>query len=145
MPLRTTSVATAGTQYATQGLFVGPVDHTHSLLVDLSDLTYADESGGEVDADGYLIPGTPLKKDGTLADGTTDEFIFGVVVEPVNVGVGFVDADTDLDALTDIHVAVATVGQVNRDIVEDNLGRALSANEIAAFDAAGSKLVLLPT
>jgi hypothetical protein len=98
-----------------------------------------------VDAFGRLKPGVPFKKDGTLADGTSGEFIFGVSVG----GNQIVDkgpTNTTLGANTGVApVAVATIAQVNRDIAEDVLGRAYSANEIAAFDAAGSKLVLTRT
>ena len=143
MPMQTRTLSDGGVGYGNP--FLGPVDHTEQITVDLSDLTYADASGGEVDAKGYLIPGTPLKSDGTLLDGTVGEAVYGVVVEAVNVGVAVVAADTDLDALTDIQVAVARIGVVQRDIVEDNLGRVLSANEIAGFAAAGSLLTLTQT
>jgi hypothetical protein len=46
---------------------------------------------------------------------------------------------------TDPFVACATIAQVNRDIVEDNLGRALNAAEIAALNGERSRLVLLLT
>lgn len=145
MPMQRRTLSAGGQQYATAGIFVGPMGPTEQITVDLSDLTYADSSGGEVDGDGYLIPGTPLKADGSLADGTQGEYIYGVVIEPVYVGASNIDDDTDLDGLTDIQVAVCRAGLVNRDIVEDNLGRALSANEIAAFAAAGSNLMLTAT
>ena len=40
---------------------------------------------------------------------------------------------------------VALIGEVNRDIAEDNLGRAYSANELTAFNAAGSMIHLTNT
>jgi phage tail sheath gpL-like len=46
---------------------------------------------------------------------------------------------------TDPFVACATIGQVNRDIVEDNLGRALNDAEVAALNSDRSRLVLLLT
>jgi hypothetical protein len=36
-----------------------------------------------------------------------------------------------------------TIGQVNRKILEDTIGRVLTADELAAFDAAGSTIKLL--
>lgn len=144
MPFQRETVSAGGTNYGYP--FVdGPRD-VEQITVDLSTMTYADNSGGEVDYDGYLIPGTPLNQYGDLCAGSvTDEYVYGVVTAPVYVGSDPIDADTDLDSLTDIQVAVARAGLVNRDVVEDNLGRALSAAEIAAFAAAGSNLALTST
>jgi hypothetical protein len=98
------------------------------VKVDLSDL-----SDEEVDADGYIKPGVPLAKDGsTIANGIA---VWGVTIEAIKVASGGTDAI--LDAATDCFVAVG-FGLVNRDIAEDNLGRAYSADEIAGFDLAGS-------
>lgn len=144
MPMHRETVSAGGLQYG--NIFVdGPRD-VEQITVDLSVMTYADESGGEVDADGFLIPGTPLNKYGDLCAGSvTDEFVYGVVIEATYVGSSPIAADTDLDSLTDIQVAVARSGLVNRDIIEDNLGRALNANELAAFVAAGSRLAITNT
>jgi len=144
MPFKREQVTAGGTQYGYP--FVdGPRD-VEQITVDLSTLTFADGSGGEVDGDGYIIPGTPLNQYGDLCGGSvTDEFVYGVVTAPVYVGSNPIDADADLDVLTDIQCAVARSGLVNRDIVEDNLGRALNANEIAAFNAAGSELMITST
>lgn len=144
MPFKREVVTAGGAQYGYP--FVdGPRD-VEQITVDLSTLTFADESGGEVDGDGYLIPGTPLNQNGDLCTGSpTDEYVYGVVTAPAYVGSDPIDADADLDGLTDIQVAVARSGLINRDIVEDNLGRALSASELAAFVAAGSHLSLTRT
>lgn len=72
-----------------------------------------------------------------------EEYVYGVVLEPVKVAAG--NTSTLLDAATDIDVAVVRGGLVNRDVAEDNLGRALTATEIAAFQAAGSLLRLTQT
>ena len=53
---------------------------------------------------------------------------YGVVVEAVQVATG--NTDALLDAATDIDVAIATICQVNRDIIEDCLGRALNSGEL---------------
>ena len=139
MPFSVNTLRAAGTSYG--AVFVdGPRD-VEQITVDVSTLTFADGSGGEVDADGYVIPGTPLKVGGVLADGTADEVIYGVVIEATKVpGVNAVAADADLDAVADFPIAVARGGLLNRDMVEDHLGRALTAAEIAAF--AGSGLLL---
>lgn len=119
---------------------VGPVDHTVHVKLDVSVLTI-----DEVDADGYLKPGAVLKQDGTPVGAA--EAVFGVVVEatflalatipPTNVSLA---ADT-----SDPLIAVCTHGIVNRDIAEDNLGRAYTAAEIAGFALAGSSLKLTTT
>lgn len=142
MPISVTTVRAAGTAYG--AVFVdGPRD-VEQITVDMSVLTYADASGGEVDADGYLIPGVLLKSDGTLADGTTDEAIYGVVIEATKVpGLTTVAADATVQAASDFPVAVARGGLLNRDMIEDNLKRAISANELAAIS--NSNLLLTAT
>ena len=105
------------------------------VVVDISELTTA-----EVDADGFLKPGVLFKKDGTLADGTGGEFIYAVNPEPQKI-VSYVPTDVLLAADTaTIPVGMVTIGEINRDIAEDNLGRAYTANELTALNAAGSML-----
>lgn len=117
--------------------FVGPIVATAHVKVDVSDM-----SDKEVDANGYLKPGVPLKQDGNLVGAGT--FVFGVTVEAVKVASG--NTDAILDAVTaDPFVAVATICQVSQDIIEDTLGRALTADELAGFDVAGSKVSLVRT
>lgn len=120
--IRKTVLQDYDTTYANP--FVGPIDHTTHVTVDISELTSA-----EVDADGYLKPGVPLKPDGTLADGTAGERAYLTVeaakVHTSNSGLASVTAD--------VPVAVATVCQLNQAIGEDILGRAYTANEIAAL------------
>ena len=66
----------------------------------------------------------------------------------VNVSIGF---DTGSERLRevahrdDIDVAVGLYVLLNRDIAEDVLGRALSADELAAINAAGSHVAVTPT
>lgn len=138
MPFRRQQVTPGGLGYGNPWVD-GPRD-VEQITVDLSDLTTA-----EVDAKGYLKPGVLLKADGTLADAAAGEFIYGATIEPVYVGADPIGADADLDALTDIQVAVGRSGLLNRDIVEDNLGRALTAAELAAITAAGSRLAITAT
>lgn len=115
--------------------FVGKVLGLQQVVVDISELTTK-----EVDADGFLVPGVPFKKDGTLADGTGGEFIYAVNPEPIKI-IDYVPTDILLAADTDtIPVGMGTMGEINRDIAEDNLGRAYTANELAAFNAAGSMI-----
>lgn len=120
--------------------FVGRMDHPLTVDVDISELTTY-----EVDVNGNLKPGVPFKEDGTLCDGTSGEYVYGVVIASAKI-VDENPTNTSLAANTGTaRVAVGVIGVVNRDITEDNLERALTANEIAAFKAAGSLLRLTRT
>jgi len=125
MPLGITNTAGG---LAHSPVFVGEIQGTDVVKVDLSDL-----SDEEVDADGYIKPGVPLAKDGSIVGSGVP--VWGVTIEPIKVASGGTDAI--LDAATDCFVTVG-FGLCNRDVMEDNLGRALSADEIAGFDLAGS-------
>lgn len=116
-------------------VFVGQITGTDVVKVDLS--TLSDE---EVDADGYIKPGVPLAKDGTIVG--SGVAVWGVTIEAIKVASGGTDAI--LDAATDCFVTVG-FGLCNRDIMEDNLGRALSSDEIAGFALAGSNCRLTRT
>lgn len=133
MAIRITTVA-GGTNYANP--LVGPAQQTAHVKLDVSGMTTA-----EVDTDGYLKPGVLLTKLGILV-GAGPAFPFGVVMEPIKIA----DNNTGLASdTTDPLVAVCTHGIVNRDLAEDNMGRAYNANEIASFDLAGSHLTLTTT
>lgn len=135
MPITVTSTA-GGTAHG--NVFVGPVAHTAHIKVDVSALTSA-----EVDMYGYLKPGVPFLASGLLV---TAGFVYGVTLEAIKVAAS--NSSADLAAVVtagDPFVAVGTIGQVNQDIAEDNLGRAYTTAELAGFDLAGSKLVLLRT
>lgn len=135
MPLKITTITAGGQQDVGPGLFIGPVNHTHTLLIDPSNFTTA-----EVTAQGYLKAGIPLEKDGTLLDAALD-VVYGITVEPVKIAKS--NSAADLTAAANTDVAVATICQVNRAIIEDELGRVLTANELAGFDLAGSTVKLL--
>ena len=140
MPLQIDSFA-ANLPYASP--FVGPVNYTVHVKLDISTMTTA-----EVDADGYLKPGLPLAIAAGLATlvGAAPAFVYGCVVEATKLPVVVPATNTTLAAETnDCLVAVATHSILNRDIVEDNLGRVLSANELAGIDAAGSHTRLTTT
>lgn len=112
------------------------------VVVDVSELTTA-----EVDVDGWLKPGVAFKKDGTVADGTGGEFIYAVNPEAQNLHLDTVPpTDGTLAADTKTYpLGMGTIGEVNRDVAEDNMGRAYNANELAAFNAAGSMIRLTNT
>lgn len=114
-------------------VFVGEIQGTDVVKVDLSDLT-----SNEVDAEGYLKPGVPFAKDGELVGSTVA--VWGVTIEPIKVAANF----AALSSAVDCFVTVG-FGLVNRDIAEDVLGRAYTANEIAGFALAGSNCALTRT
>jgi len=133
-PMDVRSVAAAGEIHPTP--FVGPINHTVVITVDVSTLTTA-----EVDANGYLKPGVILQQNGDLVSGAS-QIAYGAVVEATKVAAD----NSALGGVTDdVQVAVALFCLINRDILEDSLGRALSANELAAVDAAGSHVAITPT
>jgi hypothetical protein len=138
MPIGITTT-TGGTAYASP--FVGPVNHVLHVKVDISGLTT-----DEVDANGFLKPGVPLNN-ASPAVLVASGFVYGVTVEAVKLPLATIPpTNTTLGTETaDCLVAIATHGIVNRDIAEDNLGRAYAAAEIAGFAAAGSKLSLTST
>ncbi len=119
MPIRTTSLATADDVYASP--FVGPINHSVSIDCNIANLT-----AFEVDADGVLKPGVPLMATGALVGAAG--VAYGVTIEATKLVANNGAARTGT-----FQVAVATLGLVNRDVVEDILGRVLTANEIAGF------------
>lgn len=117
---------------------VGEAQGLLQVVVDISELT-----DDLVDADGYLKPGVMFKSDGTQPDGTG--FLYGVNPEPIKI-VDYVPTDALLAADTGtIPVGCVVGGVLNRDVIEDNFGRAMTANEIAAVTAAGSQFTLTNT
>ncbi len=139
MPVSIKKVA-GGTTYAP--VFIGMILGMQQVVVDVSELTT-----DEVDADGFLKPGVPFKKDGTLADGTGGEFIYAVNHEPQPLQLATIPpTNVSLAADTStVPLGMPTGGEVNRDIAEDDMGRAYTANELAAFNAAGSMIHLTNT
>lgn len=116
-----------------------PGPYTH-IKLDTSGLTVA-----EVDAYGYLKPGVLLTSAGVLC-GAAD-FAYGIVTEAIKLPLAVVPP-TDISlaaATTDPLIAVSTSGLINRDVVEDNLGRALTADELDAVITAGSNFNLTTT
>jgi hypothetical protein len=116
--------------------FVGEILATDEVRVVVTAL-----SANEVDANGYLKPGVPFLQTGALV---TAGAVYGVTIESIKVAASNSSADIAA-ATTAIPVAVGTIGTVNRDIAEDNLGRAYTAAEIAGFGLAGSTLKLTRT
>jgi hypothetical protein len=139
MPLGSTSTVSADV-YAP--VFTNSVLGLQQVNVDVSELTT-----DEVDADGYLKPGVAFKKDGTVCDGTSGEFVYAVNPEPQRLFHATIPP-TNVSLAADtrtVSLGMGTIGEVNRDIAEDNMGRAYNANELAAFNAAGSMIHLTNT
>lgn len=113
-------------------VFVGEIKGTDLVWVDVSDLTTK-----EVDATGYIKPGVPLAKDGsTVGAGVA---VWGVTIEAIKLAHATVPpTNVSLAADTGTFPVVVGFGLCNRDVMEDNLERALTADEIAGFDLAGS-------
>jgi hypothetical protein len=96
---------------------------THQAKFDVSELGAADDS------DGMMPPGLPLQADGSPVDGAAQTAAYVVGPEAVRLG------------SADFFGNVILNGILVRDAIEDNLGRVLSANELAALTAGGFRLV----
>lgn len=90
-------------------------------------------SNAVVDEHGHLIPGAVLdRSDSSIPDGTADGA--GVVVfEAVKLAEG--NTAAELNAAQDRSIAVLARGAVNQNRMEENLGRSLTAAELAALEA----------
>lgn len=145
MPISVTETA-GGVVYGSP--FVGSPGPVAHMKLDVSTLLIDGTQGAQVDSKGYLKPGSLFKVPSTVGvplDGTSGEFVYGVVPEAIKI-VAENPTNTTLGADTsDPFIGVVTGGLLNRDIIEDNLGRALHANEIAALKAAGSQFTLTVT
>lgn len=93
-----------------------------------------------VNAKGYLVPGAVVKPTGVPPDGTANEVGY-VVTEAVKFAPD--NASGTLAAAQDRTVVVQVLGVVHRKRMEANLGRVLTANELAAIGRVPG-LVLAP-
>lgn len=136
MPISITSLSGGGTVYGSP--FIGPVEYVQQIAIDVTALTTR-----EVDSDGYLKPGVPFKANGDLV-GAPAESILGVVIEPLKVASG--NGAGDFSAASAAHqIGLATIGQLNRDVIEDNLGAVISVDELDAFSDIDCHLILSAT
>lgn len=78
------------------------------------------------------------------AGGDANAFAYGVTFEAIKLPGRTDNASLSSDT-TDPLIAVATAGLINRDIAEDNLGRAYSAAELAALNNGRSGFKLTTT
>jgi hypothetical protein len=100
-------------------------------------------TANEVTADGFLKPGVPFAKlagaSATLV-GVAPAYVKGVTFELQKIAK--TNSGTDLTAAGTVQVVIGTAGIVSRPMIEEMLGRALTANELAGFIAAGSRIGL---
>ncbi len=136
MPIEITSLSGGGTVYGSP--FIGPVEYVMQIAIDVTALTTR-----EVDSDGYLKPGVPFLASGALVSAPA-QAIHGVAIEPLKVAGG--NAAGDFAAASAVHqIGLATIGQLNRDVIEDNLGAVLTADELDAFSDVDCQLILSAT
>lgn len=131
MPISVTNTGTGGPLYGP--ITVGPQGLTHQVKVDVSELEAA------VDDDGYLPVGLPIDAHtgapvvAADPDAEPDPIVgtqMIAVIGPEAVKMGSAD-----------HFANAIFnGGLNQDAIEDNIGRALSATELALFAASNFTL-----
>lgn len=121
MPISITSTA-GGTGYV--DIRVGDGHGIHQGLLDVSTLTSSD------DAEGYLPPGLPISATGDPVGSSEDAY--GIIgPEPVKLG------------SADHFGNMIMSGVLNRDAIEDNLGRALSADELAGIASGMPQIKLI--
>ena len=128
MPITKRTIATADTLLPAPYIDLG--DQRASVRLAAGALTV-----DTVDAQGYLKAGVPLTRAGVLP-GVAPAFVYGSTVEPLKVATG--NTAPELAAATLQNVGVATHPVINRAALEDVLGRALTPDELAAYDRAGS-------
>lgn len=135
MPIRITN-STTPRPYASP--FVGKAEGPVHVIVDVSTLTAA-----HVDEKGYLKPGVVLTINGTVP-GANNTARIGVVPEPIKVAANNTGLSTIPDSDNPM-VVLLTLGTLNRDIAEDLLERGYTADELAALNGVGSRILLTRT
>lgn len=122
MPIAQTTTTTAGDSYGS--IRVGDGHGIHQSLLNAAALA------GNRDARGYLPPGLPLQANGLPVTGISQTVVCVVGPEAVLLGTANIFGN-----------AIFT-GMLNVDMIEDNLGRALNANELSAL-ALADAIVLI--
>lgn len=113
MPITVSTTAGGASFIEVRG---GAYNNVHQIKLSASALA------ASRDANGYLPPGLPVQKAGTPVSGASQVAVV-IGPEPVKLGAADIFANVILD------------GPLTRDAIEDNLGRVLSANELAALAA----------
>lgn len=138
MPLRSATLTSPGNVYGRP--FDGPTDNFAQGVIDITALT-----ADEIDSFGYIKPGVPVRQVSAGVFGLVSgagQSIFGIVPEYLKVAAGN-DSTSIAAASAAFPIGIVTICSVRRGIIEENLGRVLSADELAAFAAAGRNPVLL--
>lgn len=117
MPISASTTAALGRAYI--DIRVGHCQ-VHQAKLDVSALA------ASADADGVLPPGLPVVDDGGPVGAGTDVVVGVIGPEPVKL------------LAADHFGNVILSGNLNRNAIEDNLGRAVSANELAALGLVGA-------
>ncbi len=131
-----THITTTGTtRLAYRTPFNGQAPHVNHLTIDPVDFDGVDWC----DENGYLIPGTPLQADATPATGNGEDAAF-IVPYPVKIATG--NTTAILTAAADQQIGVATRGDLLQATIEANIGRVLTADELANIAATGRFVIL---
>lgn len=137
--LRVTTTAQSGARY------ISPFIQSHADPIQVS-LDATSLSTDEVTADGYLKPGVVIGAAagavGALIPegGAAGLVVIGVTVELAKIATS--NSDADLTSAGNVQVAVGTRGIVSRAHAEEMLGRAYTADEVAALRSAVSAIIL---
>lgn len=133
MKIETTQAA--GESYASA--FIGPVDHRRNVNVDVTALPADTGSGGALDENGVLKPNYPLRDTGAPISGPGQRAVVTVEGSKLlkdNVAATIAAGGTRM-------IGCADRGAINRRIMEDTMGRVLTADEISALDTGNFSLV----
>ncbi len=136
MPITVQPVAPVGLAYPVP--FLGDTDATLAIDINLTELTAA-----ELDANGVLKPGIPLRKDGHLLANAGD-VVYGVTYEALKVAPS--NSATDVAAAGTngvVQAAVVIRGALKQHVAEDVLGRPFTALELAGFTQPGCHVALV--
>lgn len=139
MPVRITNTSQSGAQYASP--FINYHGDPIQVGVVVTGLT-----AYEITDDGYLKPGVVLGKaagaDSTpiALGGAAGLAVVGVTVELAKVAAS--NSAADIAAAGTSQVAIATRGILNRAFAEEMLGRAYTADEMAALRSVAANIVV---
>ena len=123
MPMRVTNTAAPGGGKTYIRIIRSGNPGIHQVKLDISAWTAAD------DADNFLPPGLPIIAGGLPVSGAAQTAIGVIGPEGVYIGDG-----TGADIFVNSIDPPATL---NKNAIEDNIGGALSANQLAALAAGG--------
>lgn len=132
MPMRVTNPAGTSSGSQLGHPWIGEPQGPIAIVIPMGALTTA-----EVDANGYLKPGVPFTRAGALVAAGA---VYGVTVDAIKVANS--NSAADLTAAGSVEVTVCTIGMVSRAIIEDTLGRTLTAAEVTGFSTMPCAIIL---